>query len=295
LPELVRIAVKQALGILDCGNIIFAHKSNRRSGDVVIRCDVANPIFGHVRPPSFCGNASAVPRQLADDVCPKLRSAFRRGLGDRFDRHSRDYRIDCNRPRFDIRLLGNWVGAIHVSPIHETCGRSTNQREAPRLVQVQGPRPERLYAPSGDFAEPAYAARTSHWAASMKRGAGLRVAPSALGIAGTTRQLDLRQAVPSRARFAGGNAYKSSSFGIGADSGHHETASRECRPRRAGAGRWRADRSPGWSRNPGRRRRAMACRRAGRRGPSATTACRAPKPTLMPELVRQNIFCAPIF
>jgi hypothetical protein len=27
----------------------------------------------------------------------------------------------------------------------------------------------RLYAPSGDFAEPAYAARTSHWAASMKR------------------------------------------------------------------------------------------------------------------------------
>ena len=27
----------------------------------------------------------------------------------------------------------------------------------------------RPYAPSGDFAEPAYAARTSHWAASMTR------------------------------------------------------------------------------------------------------------------------------
>ena len=45
---------------------------------------------------------------------------------------------------------------------------------------------KRLYLPSGDFAEPAYAARTSHWATSLKRGAGLRVAPSALGIAGTT-------------------------------------------------------------------------------------------------------------
>jgi hypothetical protein len=32
----------------------------------------------------------------------------------------------------------------------------------------------------------------------------------------------LRQAVPSRARFAGGNAYKPSSFGIGADPGHQE-------------------------------------------------------------------------
>jgi hypothetical protein len=128
---------------------------------------------------------------------------------DWFDRHSRDYRIDHHRVRFDIRLLGNWVGAIHVSPIRETCGRSTNQREAPRLVQGQEPRPDRrtrpssprvampggtevsvllkrLYLPSGDFAEPAYAARTSHWAASLKRGAGLRVAPSALGIAGTT-------------------------------------------------------------------------------------------------------------
>jgi hypothetical protein len=42
----------------------------------------------------------------------------------------------------------------------------------------------RLYAPSGDVAEPAYAARTSHWAASMKRGAGLRVAPSAWGLRG---------------------------------------------------------------------------------------------------------------
>jgi hypothetical protein len=27
----------------------------------------------------------------------------------------------------------------------------------------------RLYVPSGDFAEPAYAARTSHWAARVKR------------------------------------------------------------------------------------------------------------------------------
>jgi hypothetical protein len=27
----------------------------------------------------------------------------------------------------------------------------------------------RLYVPSGDFAEPAYAARTSHWAARLKR------------------------------------------------------------------------------------------------------------------------------
>jgi hypothetical protein len=145
---LVRIAVKQALSILDCGKIIFAHKSNRRGGDVVVRCDVANPILGHRSPPIARGNASGVPRQLADDVCPKLRSAFRRGLGDWFDRHSRDYRIDHHRVRFDIRLLRNGVGAIHVSPIRETCGRSTNQREAPRLVQGQEPRPDRRTRPS---------------------------------------------------------------------------------------------------------------------------------------------------
>jgi hypothetical protein len=30
----------------------------------------------------------------------------------------------------------------------------------------------RLYAPSGDFAEPAYAARTSHWATVVKLEAG---------------------------------------------------------------------------------------------------------------------------
>jgi hypothetical protein len=130
---LVRIAVKQALRILHCGKVIFAHKSNRRSGDVVIRCEVANPIFGHCLPPSFCGKAGAVPRQLADYVCPKLRSAFRRGLGDRSERHSWYYRIDHHRRRFDIRLLGNWVGAIHVTPIRETCGRST----APRLLKVK--------------------------------------------------------------------------------------------------------------------------------------------------------------
>jgi hypothetical protein len=44
----------------------------------------------------------------------------------------------------------------------------------------------RLYAPSGDVAEPAYAARTSHWAASMKRETGLRGCIKRLGIAGTT-------------------------------------------------------------------------------------------------------------
>jgi hypothetical protein len=119
--------------MLDCGKIIVANKSNWRARDVVVRCDVANPIFGHCLPPSFCGNASAVPRRLADDVCPKLRGAFRRGIWEWFDRHSRDYRIDHHRVRFDIRLLGNWVGTIHVTPIRETCGRST----APRLLKVK--------------------------------------------------------------------------------------------------------------------------------------------------------------
>jgi hypothetical protein len=109
---------------------------------------VAKPIFGHRPPPSLAGTPALSPRQLADDVCPKLRSAFRRGLGDWFDRHSRDYRIDHHRVRFDIRLLGNWVGAIHVTSIRETCGRSTNQREAPRLVQDQEPRPDRRTRPS---------------------------------------------------------------------------------------------------------------------------------------------------
>jgi hypothetical protein len=122
---------------MDCGKIIFARKSNRRSGDVVIRCDVANPIFGHCSPHRLRERQRS-PRQLADDVCPKLRGAFRRGLGDRFDRHSRDYRIDHHRPRSDIRLLWNLVGAIHVSPIRETCGRS-NQRGRGDWIKVKNP------------------------------------------------------------------------------------------------------------------------------------------------------------
>jgi hypothetical protein len=214
---LVRIAVKQALSILDCGKIIFAHKSNLRRGDVVVRCEVANPIFGHRSPPSL-GNATAVPRQLADNVCPKLRSALRRGLGERFDRHSQDYRIDHYRVRFDIRLLGNWVGAIHVTAIRETCGSSTNQREAPRCSRSRTSGPSsprvavsggsevsvlltRLYAPSGDFAGPAYAARTSHWAAFMKRGVGRRGCITGLGDCGdNVNWTPLHRAVPSRAR-----------------------------------------------------------------------------------------------
>jgi hypothetical protein len=52
---------------------------------------------------------------------------------------------------------------------------------------------------------------------------GREVAPAARERQGGQRQLDpLRQAVPSRARFAGGNVYKPSSFGIGADPGHQE-------------------------------------------------------------------------
>jgi hypothetical protein len=39
----------------------------------------------------------------------------------------------------------------------------------------------RLYVPSGDVAEPAYAAKTSHWAAVMKRGSGFGVASARWG------------------------------------------------------------------------------------------------------------------
>jgi Phage integrase family len=39
----------------------------------------------------------------------------------------------------------------------------------------------RLHAPSGDVAEPAYAAKTSHWAAVMKRGFGFGVASARWG------------------------------------------------------------------------------------------------------------------
>jgi hypothetical protein len=44
----------------------------------------------------------------------------------------------------------------------------------------------RLYVPSGDFAEPAYAATTSHWAAWVKREAKTSSCIIRLGIAGTT-------------------------------------------------------------------------------------------------------------
>jgi hypothetical protein len=44
------LAALAALSMLDRSMVIFAHKSNRRNGDVVIRRDVANSIFGHCTP-----------------------------------------------------------------------------------------------------------------------------------------------------------------------------------------------------------------------------------------------------
>jgi hypothetical protein len=66
-----------------------------------------------------------------------------------------------------------------VGPTHRAPGKSPRAPRSSVLLT-------RLYAPSGDVAEPAYAARTSHWAASMKRETGLRGCIKRLGIAGTT-------------------------------------------------------------------------------------------------------------
>jgi hypothetical protein len=45
--------------MLDRITIIFAHKSDRRSGDVAVRCYVTNPIFGQLYAPIFVEIASA--------------------------------------------------------------------------------------------------------------------------------------------------------------------------------------------------------------------------------------------
>jgi hypothetical protein len=91
----------------------------------------------------------------------------------------------------------------------------------------------RLYVPSGDVAEPAYAAKTNHWASSMKRETGPQGCIRRLGIAGTTCWL-----------------------GVGTDRRRHQPAAR--RPRAAGAGRPRADRSLGSSLGRGRMARIEA-------------------------------------
>jgi hypothetical protein len=93
----------------------------------------------------------------------------------------------------------------------------------------------RLYAPSGDVAEPAYAARTSHWTASTKRRQDLEVALGAWGLRG--------QLVSWASALIGHK---------------HRRQPRARRPRPAGGGRPRADRSSGSSRGRGRTARIEA-------------------------------------
>jgi hypothetical protein len=82
--------------------------------------------------------------------------------------------------------LSNLRTFLAYDDVAEMCGQKSVPRSGhPGRTEVSVLL-TRLYAPSGDFAEPAYTARTSHWAASVKREARTSVASSTLGIAGTT-------------------------------------------------------------------------------------------------------------
>jgi hypothetical protein len=136
----------------------------------------------------------------------------------------------------------------------------------------------RLYAPSGDFAEPAYAARTSHRAALMKCEAMTFGCIEHVGDCGDNAIIEPAklQAVPCWARFAGGSAYspEASASAPIPDTTNTEARAPSCRPRPAGDDPRSGDRSHGSSRSPGRTRRATAFQQSARRGWWVTTACR---------------------
>ena len=120
-------------------------------------------------------------------------------------------------------------------------------------------------------------ARTSHWAASMKRIAEPLSCVHRIGDCGDSTPMCRRhQAVLGvrGSRVARRKARATSASAPIPDTTSTAVRAHACRPRRAGDGRGSADRSPGSCRSPGRRRRATAFRRLARRIAGDHSKCR---------------------